>query len=314
MPIWASVASWLSSYKCLLSLAFFHSQSLPLFVLMKCDQVFEDPEFGHLYVKRHPRAVKYTFKAANDGTAQCGIFVTAPKYYDLRDLLNSVERMRPKLRLLVAKLTANVCPIDWNFSIQSDCLHISLIKGDRPGFFLSRQSAIVKPGPDGIDDQIEKPARLELICPEDTDFQAEGRQAWLEKVLVEGLRTQAKLQLPRRLLGHAQRLGINVREVKINVSKSHWGSCACHKTGSQSNRVEYYNINLSAFTLLLPIDAQRLILLHELMHTRHMDHSTAFHHDLDQWLGGREDELEAKLKKYQTNLFSFRNNTPSDSK
>lgn len=281
---------------------------------MKCDQVFEDPEFGHLYVKHHSRAVKYTFKAANDGTPQCGIFITVPKYYDLRDLLNSVERMRPKLRQLIAKVTINVCQIDWDFSVQSDCVHIRVKKGDQSGFFLSKQPAIVKQGSDGISDQIVRPAQLELICPADTDFQAVGRQAWLEKVLVEALRTQAKLQLPCRLLGHARRHGIDVREVKINISKSHWGSCACHKPGGQPDHSKYFNINLSAFTLLLPIDVQRLILLHELMHTRHMDHSPTFHRDLNQWLSGREDELEAKLKRFGTNLFSFRNNTPSDSK
>ena len=46
---------------------------------------------------------------------------------------------------------------------------------------------------------------------------------------------------------------------------------------------------------------QRLIMLHELTHIHHMDHSPAFHAELNALLGGKEQELEQELKAFQRN-------------
>ena len=266
---------------------------------MTCDKILTDAEFGHLYIKTHARAVRYTFKPARDGSPQCGLLITVPVRYALQDVLSSVERNRPKLRQLIQSYHASLSQgsertplgrpaIDWDFQILSDSLHITVVRGTNAHFYLNHT-----------------PTTMQLICPPDTDFHAEGRQEWLAKVLTEGLRQHARSQLIPRVEEYAAEHGITLHDVKVNLSKSHWGSCAQHKAGSVLDRRGYYNINLSVFTLLLPLDLQRLILLHELMHTRHMDHSPAFHHELDQWLGGQEAALEARLKPYSTDLFSF---------
>ncbi len=286
---------------------------------MICDKILEDKEFGHLYIVVNARAVRYTFRAANDGTEMGGVRVTVFPHYDVKDVLVKLEQLRPKIRLLIQKSQQSGTSqkasnhIDWDFRIESECLHISIVKGTRPGFYLHKKMVQMVQNEQG-EDVIIRPAFVEIICPPDCDFDAPGRQAMLEKAIIEGVRYQAKIQLLQRLVAYAKRFGIELNDVKINSSKGRWGSCSLHKVGPASHRQKLYNINLSLFVLLLPLHLQKLILLHELTHTIYMDHSPAFHANLDKWLEGKEDEYEKELKKYNTTIFSFAKSDSSDEK
>ena len=278
---------------------------------MEVDKILTDAEFGHIYVRFNARAVNFTFRPANDGTPECGILVTAPRRMDWQQrLTDSVERMRSRLRVMLQRTAQQTwqteqkeARIDWRFRIESDCLHISLVKGEREGFYLHNENVEVREVSKG-NWEVLKPAVMQLICPPDCDFDAEGRQEWLEKVIVEGIRNHAKAQLITRMWSLAQLHGIQLNEVKVNSSKGRWGSCGGPKNGMLGEKSKY-NINLSLFTLLLPMSLQQLIMLHELAHTRHMDHSAAFHAELGRWLCGQEEELERRLKTYSTSIFVF---------
>jgi len=277
---------------------------------MICDKILEDKEFGHLYIVVNARAVRYTFRPAKDGTEKGGVRITVFPRYDLKDVLRSVEQMRPQLRSLLQQSRISEATqketkhIDWDFCIESECLHISIAKGSRQGFYLHHEAVQLNKDEVG-EDIVLKPAVMQIICPPDCDFDADGRQELLERAMIEGIRNHAKTQLLPRLLAYARRFGIQLNEVKINSSKGRWGSCSLHKVGSVIKRQKLYNINLSLFVLLLPLHLQKLILLHELTHTIYMDHSPSFHANLDKWLGGKEAEYEKELKKYNTSIFSF---------
>ncbi len=58
-------------------------------------------------------------------------------------------------------------------------------------------------------------------------------------------------------------------------------------------------IQLSRALMFLPEDLVDLTVCHELAHLTHFDHSPAFHRLLDSYLGGREAELEARLKNFK---------------
>ena len=280
---------------------------------MLCDKILEDREFGHLYIIVNARAVRYTFRPANDGTPQGGIRVTVPTRYDLKDVLQSVERMRPQLHSMLKKSEEHKSEakkhthIDWDFRIESDCLHISFVKGTSQKVLFHKEAAQIDKNEQG-EDIILKPAVLQFVCPPDYDFDQGDRQVMFERAILEGVRLHAKVQLLPRLLAYANHYGIQLNEVKINSSKGRWGSCSLHKQRTLLKTQKLHNINLSLFTLLLPMHLQRLILLHELTHTFYMDHSPAFHAKLDAWLGGKEAELEKELKKYNTSIFAFVNN------
>ena len=83
---------------------------------------------------------------------------------------------------------------------------------------------------------------------------------------VEALRRQAKAELPPRLAELAARYGFTYNKVTIKHNSTNWGSCSARG-----------NINLNLNIVRLPHPLRDYILLHELCHLRHHDHSHAFH-------------------------------------
>ena len=103
---------------------------------------------------------------------------------------------------------------------------------------------------------------------------ARGRNADLpEGESVESLRAQAKASLPGRLKMLADRYGFRYNRVAIKHNTSNWGSCSSKG-----------NINLNLNLMRVPVPLQDYILLHELTHLRHPDHSAAFHAELERLL------------------------------
>ena len=83
---------------------------------------------------------------------------------------------------------------------------------------------------------------------------------------VEALRRQAKAELPLRLAELAARYGFTYNKVTIKHNSTNWGSCSARG-----------NINLNLNIVRLPHPLRDYILLHELCHLKHHDHSHAFH-------------------------------------
>lgn len=83
---------------------------------------------------------------------------------------------------------------------------------------------------------------------------------------IEELRKQAKAQLPGRLAELAARYGFTYNRVAIKHNATNWGSCSTKG-----------NINLNLNLVRLPQLLRDHVILHELCHLRHPDHSHAFH-------------------------------------
>ena len=90
---------------------------------------------------------------------------------------------------------------------------------------------------------------------------------------IESLRAQAKASLPDRLRMLADRYGFQFNRVVIKHNTSNWGSCSTKG-----------NINLNLNLMRVPVPLQDYILLHELTHLHHPDHSAAFHAELEKHL------------------------------
>ncbi|GHT20441.1 zinc protease [Bacteroidia bacterium] len=97
----------------------------------------------------------------------------------------------------------------------------------------------------------------------------------------------AKVSLPPRLADLARAHGFTFVSVKTRKSKTRWGSCSSKKA-----------INLSYYLLLLPPHLIDYVMLHELCHTVHMNHSPAFWALLDQHSGGNAKAFRKELKNY----------------
>ena len=99
-----------------------------------------------------------------------------------------------------------------------------------------------------------------LLLPEQADAVNAGCRR-----LREWLRAYAKETLERNLLELAAEHSFQVSAVRVRWQKSRWGSCTVR--GS---------ISLNICLVFMPDDLCRHVLLHELAHTRHCNHSQAF--------------------------------------
>lgn len=93
---------------------------------------------------------------------------------------------------------------------------------------------------------------------------AEGFDARLRE-LRAWIRDEARRRLPPMLEAVAQRIGLDYQRVSIRSQKTRWGSCSSKGT-----------ISLNDQLLFVPAATVDYLMVHELCHTRHLNHSPAF--------------------------------------
>ena len=101
------------------------------------------------------------------------------------------------------------------------------------------------------------------------------------------LRKEAKRLLPDRTKHLADKFGFDFKDVKVQSSKSRWGSCSGVKS-----------INLSHYLMLLPAPLIDYVILHELCHTKEMNHGIKFWKWMDKVTNDKSKELRAQLRQY----------------
>ena len=115
----------------------------------------------------------------------------------------------------------------------------------------------------------------------------EDVQCAIKQMLEKIWRIEAKELLPQRMELIAQRCGLKFRNLSFRKSRTRWGSCSgCN------------DISLNINVMQLPDELVDFIMIHELCHTVHKNHSADFHSLVNRLTGGRESELNKKLKKY----------------
>ena len=85
------------------------------------------------------------------------------------------------------------------------------------------------------------------------------------------MKIEAKQYLPDKVKSLADKFGFKYNELALKNIKSRWGSC------SRKN-----NINLSIHLMRLPDHLIDYVILHELVHTVHHNHSARFWNLLDE--------------------------------
>ena len=124
----------------------------------------------------------------------------------------------------------------------------------------------------------------------------ESGRAWIRRHLGQirtakatpGLdRVQARELLVERLAELARRHGLAYNKVFVKNQRTLWGSC------SSAN-----NINLNVNLVRLPDELRDYVILHELVHTRHRNHSRAFWDVLNRLVGDGKG-LQRQLRRYQ---------------
>lgn len=109
----------------------------------------------------------------------------------------------------------------------------------------------------GSDIRIIRPPGIHITHPQS--------QKAAHRASIRALRTQAEKLLPVRLRQLAEKYGFEYSEVQVKQLKGRWGSCDTKK-----------RITLNLFLMQLPWHLIDYVLVHELTHTKHLDHSADF--------------------------------------
>lgn len=106
---------------------------------------------------------------------------------------------------------------------------------------------------------------LRIYMPVGTDIEADMAQKALKRIVLKFLRMEAERVLPQKMDYWSKQCGLDYRSLKVDSAKSRWGCCSSQK-----------DIKLSYYLLLLPERLVDYVIVHELCHTREMNHGPRF--------------------------------------
>ncbi len=106
----------------------------------------------------------------------------------------------------------------------------------------------------------------------------------IEKYYNDFYKNEALLTLPSRVSHYARKMNLHPKEIRFKKMRRRWGSC-------NSDGI----VTLNTMMMQLTYEHIDYIIVHELAHLRHMNHSKDFH-DLVRSILGNEKLLRRELK------------------
>lgn len=205
----------------------------------------EDSEFGTIVIRRSARASQLRMRVGPDGRFRASIPLYAPIFLVKRMINNS----RDELRKLLDTSYQQPVYTPWMRIGKSHTLRI----------VTSSSLSVTRKGQDII---VSLPETMKL---EDSAVSQE-----ITPVVRQALRIEARSYLPKRLKYLAEKHGFRYESVRFSHAGSRWGSCSSRGT-----------ISLNIALMQLPFEIIDYVLLHELAHTKHMNHSPEFWKELE---------------------------------
>lgn len=202
---------------------------------------FNDKEFGTITIRRSVKAQSVRMRVAPDGTLR----ISAPLYTPMIYIRRLVSTSREQLRPLLAQHEATTDL--WQDGMQIGKSHTLVV---RPGSRLS----------------VERHAQhIAVILPPSQSLSDNAVSGAIRKVVIAALRIEAKSYLPKRLKYLADQHGYAFTKVRFSHASGRWGSCSSNGT-----------ISLNIALMKLPFELIDYVLIHELAHTKQMNHSSTF--------------------------------------
>lgn len=202
----------------------------------------EDPEFGTITLRRSMQATHVRIRIAPDGRLRASLPAYAPIFL-VKRLVNA---SRGELRGMLA---SHHQASSFHEGMQIGKSHVLLVRKTQNlnvSVTRRKQHIIVMLEKGG---DISEPLTQRLIRDE----------------AIKALRLEAKSYLPKRLAFLANKLGHSYQKVRFSHASGRWGSCNTAGT-----------ISLNIALMKLPFELIDYVLVHELSHTKEMNHSPAF--------------------------------------
>lgn len=231
---------------------------------MKC--FIEDEEFGKITVELRRGMTSLRFGYKPDGS----LLMRAPLGISVDDLKRLIDTHREKLRNSPHPYVPD--------------MHIGqVIEGFRCRIVLETISA--RPG--FVQTCWEKDT-LQVQIYEGADLNDISTKEFVSDMMSQAMEIVAMMQLLPFAQEVADELGLKPAGFEIGRGMRKLGHCTGKKV-----------IQLSRNIMFLPEDLVRYVICHELAHLTHMNHSPQFHALCDQYTGGKEKELEQKLRQFR---------------
>lgn len=202
--------------------------------------VIHDSEFGEITIRRNPQSSHVRIRVAPNGTLRVSMPSYAPLFLVKRMLKTNREEIRSLLSSSMPKST-------YHDGMQIGKSHSLIVKPAESLAAIKQKRQII----------LSLPNTMELSDPKVIDT--------LRPLVIAALRLEAKSHLPKRLEWLAQKHGFSYQKVRFSHAAGRWGSCSSNKT-----------ISLNIALMKIPFELIDYVLIHELSHTVHMNHSREF--------------------------------------
>ena len=143
----------------------------------------------------------------------------------------------------------------------------------------------------------------------------EAKSSWIEKNLakieerekqvhelqpfsreeIDALSEKARLIIPERVKLYASLIGVTYNRITIRCQRTRWGSCSSKG-----------NLNFNCLLALFPLEVIDSVVVHELCHIKHMNHSPQFYAEIEKvfhdykrhhkWLNDNGSAYMSRLK------------------
>ncbi len=106
---------------------------------------------------------------------------------------------------------------------------------------------------------------------------------------------EAKKEIPKRVKYYAEIMKVDFGRITIRCQKTRWGSCSAKG-----------NLNFNCLLMLAPSDIRDYVIIHELAHRKHMNHSKNFWKEVEimipdykekrKWLNTNGEEIMQRMR------------------
>lgn len=208
-----------------------------------------DKEFGEIKIRKNKLARSVKLSVGVDGSLRASIPYYSPEFA-VRRLVNG---NRDEIRKMLATHNAKNSYQDGDLIGKTHTLFLRKFSGEE-----------IKISNEGN--------QILVQIPQELAFENPLVQSEIRKTVSKILRKQAKAYLPRRIDFLAEKYGFSFEKLRFSHTGTRWGSCSSSGT-----------ISLNIALMNLPHHLIDYVIIHELCHTRQMNHSFKFWQEVEKY-------------------------------
>lgn len=208
-----------------------------------------DKEFGEIKIRKNKLARSVKLSVGVDGSLRASIPYYSPEFA-VRRLVNG---NRDEIRKMLATHNAKNSYQDGDLIGKTHTLFLRKFSGEE-----------IKISNEGN--------QILVQIPQELAFENQFVQSEIRKTVSKILRKQAKAYLPRRIDFLAEKYGFSFEKLRFSHTGTRWGSCSSSGT-----------ISLNIALMNLPHHLIDYVIIHELCHTRQMNHSSKFWQEVEKY-------------------------------